>query len=378
MKMDTLTRKEELQGMIDSRTNQIAEGVSLATQGVIESEINAFKAEIAAIEEAEQNEAAQKVVIQEATQKADYFLDNLVVEGLTMSQLSASDEAYQLLRMAVQSKIVELEGQAVNDLKLLELSHKEELRAAEDRELQLQRQNDELQKEINDGIKTTLELVGKLKKEQENGTEQALLRKDAESKRDAAMAKVDGLELLVSEKQAQIDILRTENAVGASKAPYVIDMEVQRAQMKELADQIKASRIHVYDVKPDNDINPKNYTAKRADNDQEVSYNWTQRNKYIELKDEEEVNRFRQQHAEQSAVSNPTLDPAYQIQPIAEVTAPESFPTEREVQTVPAPVASGVSSEDGKDGETVSRKEFEDLKATVNDLCRVCDIAEVA
>jgi hypothetical protein len=273
-----------------------------------------------------EQEAAQKVVIQTATVDAAYFLDNLVIEGLTMRQLTAGESEYQMLRIGVQSELI---------------SRAEKLAG-------LQKMIDSLAK-VNEQMSME---HGKL----------ILDKEDAESKRDAAMAKVDGLELLVSEKQAQIDILRNEIAVGAQQAYKVVDLDAQAQQMKELADKIKASRIHVYDVVPDNDINPKNFTAKRVDNGESITYNWTQENNYIVLKDEAEVSRFRDQHATQAA-AEPVAETA--VQDTTLVTIPEALhvsegniPSQTEVPT-PDTVASGVSSTDGKSGETVTAEQLE-------------------
>ena len=73
----------------------------------IEEENAAYQAELEQIQQAKaEQEAAQQTRIEEATADAAYFLDNLVIEGLTMRELSGGEDQYQMLRIAVQTKII--------------------------------------------------------------------------------------------------------------------------------------------------------------------------------------------------------------------------------------------------------------------------------
>lgn len=283
---------------------------------------------IKSIEQTEQDQAAQ-LRIQTETKEVEYFLDNLEFNGITMRELFMDEQRYQFGRIAVQAKLIEFVERYNDEIKIIQIEHKEFERAAADRELQLQRQNDELQKitadkhkELEDSVRIYEEMSVKI-----NSLEREL--SDIESKRDAAVSKADGLELLVSEKQAQIDILREESFVGARNVPNVINLESQKQQMQALAEQIKANRIRIYDVVPDNEINPRSYTAKRCDNGEEVTYNWTQERNYTIEKDEALVSQFRQQHAQGPVQDNPLDETNVAVEVVTpalpEVTFPPNF-----------------------------------------------------
>lgn len=248
---------------------------------------------------ADQEQAIQ-LKIESETREVEYFLDNLEFDGVGMRELFVNEERYQLGRIVVQGKLIEFIEKYNDQIKIIQIENN-----------QLQRQYDSLSSEY-DKLVIEIGQVG-------NKLSEAIARaEDAESKRDAAVAKADGMEILVQEKQAQIDILRTENAVGAVNAPYVVDLEARREEARAIAESIKASRIKVYDVTPDNVINPKNYTAKRVDNDEEVTYNWTQEKKY-EVMDTEQVLQFRNEHAQENNLPDLTL-----VNPvISEVVAPD-------------------------------------------------------
>jgi hypothetical protein len=331
----------------------------------------------------EEQEAVAMVKIETDTLEITSFLDTLVIEGLPMRELTAGENEYQMLRIAVETKLIEQSVKAASEVKLINLQHQEDLRAAADRELQLKRQNDELQAKIEAEMKQAQDDAVEYSNLLQQIAKLELDKQDADSKRDAAVRDKESLEELLAEKQNHIETLRAEIAVGAVRATQVID---QSAQLKEIADKIKASRIHVYDVVPDNEYAPKNFTAKRTDNGKEVSYNWTQARNYIVVTDEEEVSRFRTEHATQSVVSDSALDETAvnleepeALQMVEEATTPLSEETFRpeEVQTVPDPMdRDSVVSESY--AETVSRQEFETLKGKVEHLYRVANISEVA
>ena len=194
---------------------------------------------------------------------------------------------------------------------------------------------------------------------------------DLQSKLSNAASEIDRL-------NSHVDDLRKEIAVGARNAYTVIDSEEQGKQMKELADRIKASRIHVYDVVPDSEINAKNYTAKRADNGEEVTYNWTQAKNYIEIKDAAEVERFREQFSNQNAVQDSTLG----NDEIPNVTQEETFPTipsaiAPEIN-VPAEIQLVVSAPtDSGQGQTVEER-FEAIERRLTELEKICSVNEEA
>jgi hypothetical protein len=314
----------------------------------------------------EEQQAAQMVRIQDATEQAAYFLDNLVIEDLTMRELCVGEEQYQMLRIAVQNKIINLAEEASKQISEVQAEENAQQNA-------LKQQIADLKGRVNLDSEAAYEdsqLISKLQSE----LHQARLEvTDYQTKLKNATDEITRLE-------SHVDDLRKEIAVGARNAYKVSDVE-QSAQLKELADKIKASRIHVYDVEPDNEINPKNYTAKRVDNGEAVTYNWTQSKNYIEIKDAAEVERFRQQFANQEAVSDsplgheetPDVSP-----PTPEATFPElpsAIPPQ--VPAVPVAVVEGPSSDVGQSSQTVEER-VAALEKRVIELEKVCNLNEEA
>lgn len=290
----------------------------------------------------QQQEAAQQVRIEQATAQAAYFLDNLVIEGLTMRELCVDEPQYQMLRIAVQNKLINLAEDHIKNIG--------EVQADENAQrVVIQAQLDAAQKKIEDNDREAFEDHETIRQLRADLHQAQLEVTDTQSKLKNAGDEIERL-------NSQVDDLRKEIAVGARNAYKVTDVE-QTQQLKQLADQIKAARIHVYDVEPDNVINPKNYTASRADNGEQVTYNWTQAKNYIEIKDPNEVEQFRQQFANQNVVPDISLAEPIQdsltevpLPTIPSVTAPE-VDVPAEVQLVVSAPTDG-----GQGGQTVEER----------------------
>lgn len=326
----------------------------------LEQQAAEIQAQISKIEEEEQA-AAQQVRIDKATEQAAYFLDNLVVEDLTMRELCGDETKYQMLRIVVQNKIISLAEENSRQISELQAEENEQQRLLKQQIEALQSKFDEESKQAYEDHETIMKLKAQLAQSQLEVT-------DYQSKLKNATDEITRLE-------GHVDDLRKEIAVGARNAYKVTDVE-QSEQLKQLAAQIKASRIHVYDVEPDSEINPKNYTAKRADNGEQITYNWTQSKNYIEIKDAAEVERFRQQFTNQEAVSDIPLDQPVQDNVTPEATFPElpsaippNIPGEVPV-VIPTPELSG-------QGRTVEER-FEALERRVTELEKVCNLNEEA
>lgn len=310
--------------------------------------------------ELEQEQAAQ-VRIQDATEKAAYLVDNIDIEGLTMRDLTVGEKEYQVLRIAVQNQFINQTEEFSQQIAEIQAAENDQQARLKQQLADLQAKFDEDTKQVNADQETIATLRAQLAQEQRE-------KEDYIGKLKNATDEIDRL-------NSQVDDLRKEIAVGARNAYKVTDVE-QTQQLKQLADQIKASRIHVYDVEPDSTINPRNYTATRADNGQPVTYNWTQAKNYIEIKDPNEVEQFRQQFANQNVVpdislAEPVQDslvPEVPLPTLPSVIAPEAnVPTEVQL-AIPAPT-------DGGQGE-VTREEFEALKKRVVELETVCNVNE--
>lgn len=291
-------------------------------------------------------------------------LDKVKVSGLTIRQLCAGDQQYAFLKMAIQEMIgaeVEALSKQIFDLQEENSTITREAKEEQQRltlELTTAKENLTLTnltiKDLYDQLNTANEM-----------------RKDAEAKRDNAVREMESYKLLAEEKDQQIDMLRKEMAVGARNAYKVIDGELlaqKKKEMDALAAKIKASLIPIYNKQQ---VDRSTYAAINAKTGEEITFNWTQENKYYEV-DEAQVEQFRQQYqAEQSAVPNLPLDagqvPA--IEPPALITEDQFRSGVSGVSEEPAVVhGDGSQEEVGSDTETVSRAEFEALKADVEML----------
>jgi hypothetical protein len=343
-------RKEELQGLIDSRKKQIDEGVSLAAKGVIESEIAAFESEIAAMETQAEQEAAQSVRIQEQEVKREGYMlpTDLNAFFSNGSYLNADGEPYVVTsanKIALQIvKDALTENDNEHNAKYADLESKYNTDTTK-----LRSERDTFKKDSEDSDQVIESLRLQL-------SQAVIERDDAFAKRDAA----------VEEKKQR-------DAQESADLQKMIADEQAEKERKAAEDRAKRT---VYDVVPDNDINPKNYTAKLASTGETVTFNWTQKNFYTVLTDEAEVSQFRAQHAEQSAVPDPALDTPVDvptIPAIPEVTAPEAQFPKDPVQSGNE-VDTGTSSTDGPSAETVTRAEHEALKARVDSLTNLAEV----
>lgn len=239
----------------------------------------------------EQVEQNHEVRIAESHQKVAYILDSLQVGGLTLRQLSAGEDEFELLY----SKIVQLfEVQAE--------SASNQIKGYEERESQLIRQNNNLQNRLTDAERENSRLSAW-------ANEQETRANDAEAKRDAAVRAAEETKAENEQLKSWNDDLQLQIQRGVSGAIRVVDAEeeAKRAvEEQERIERVKAQRT-IYDVVPDNDINPKNYTAKKVIDGEEINFNWTQKNSYIVLTDEAQVNSFRLQHQTQ-ALPDSSLD----------------------------------------------------------------------
>jgi chromosome segregation ATPase len=211
----------------------------------------------------------------------------------------------------------------------------------------------QLQEEIGKLHQENKTLQGNLE-DTESALEQAnFLGKDAESKRDAAVKQLEEAQSEIAQLKSWNDDLRAQAAQGVRKAIDVIDIspsEKLAAMVKESAAE-KANRalarwadvIEVQPVVVAPPIAPEVPTFQPGDIQTDDTTDQLDETGFIPIPaDHQEV-------------------------------APITFP----VSSGDA-VDNGLSSENGSQAETVSRQEFEALKATVKELCEVCNVAEVA
>jgi hypothetical protein len=277
----------------------------------------------------QEQEAAQKVVIQKQEEKRDaytlptdfdaFFSDSgyLDAEGKPYVVASANKIILQVVKDAL----------AANDEE-----HNAKITETESANKTLKQENQALSVQVDD-------LKAKLN--------QAIAEKqDAEAKRDAAVNEKKQLEVKESADLADL-----------------ISQEIAEKEKKAAEDKAKRT---VYDVVGDSTIpgiESINYTAKLAATGETITYNWTQRGYYFVLTDPNEIEQFRTQNATQTA-TEPVAETPVQDTPL--VTIPEALhvtegniPSQNEVPAVPATVVSGSPSTDGKSGETVTAEQLE-------------------
>jgi hypothetical protein len=181
-----------------------------------------------------------------------------------------------------------------------------------------------------------------------------------------------------AKRDAAVEEKKQRDAQESADLQKMIADEQAEKERKAAEDRAKRT---VYDVVPDNDINPKNYTAKLASTGETVTFNWTQKNFYTVLTDEAEVSQFRSQHAEQSSVPDPTLDTPVEvptIPAIPEVTPVQEAQFHEDAVQSGNEVDPGTPSADGPSAETVSRQEHEALKARVDSIENKLNVQQVA
>lgn len=353
--METNQQKvDRLQAELDALLGQSPRNESAVAQTA--SALDEAKREL------EQEQAAM-VRIQGATEQAAYFLDNLVIEGLTMRELCVDEPQYQMLRIAVQNQIISMAedfSKQVSDVQA-----EDNIQIA-----QLKQQLNEAQAKIEENSQEAYEDSETIKQLREDLHQAKLEVADYQKKLKNATDEIDRL-------NSQVDDLRKEIAVGARNAYKVTDVD-QAQQLKQLAEQIKASRIPVYDVKA-LDYNRSNFSAINANTGEPFTYNWTAAKNYVEITDPNEVEQFRQKFANKDAVQDSTLAESVQNGVTQEATFPEVPRAEAPgLPTEPVQVDPGQSSGEvpaAQDG-VVTRAEFEALKLRVVELEKVCNINE--
>jgi predicted MPP superfamily phosphohydrolase len=340
-------RKEELQGLIDSRQKQLDEGVSLAAKGVIESEITAFESEIAAMETQAEQEAAQQVRIQAQEEKVA-----TITLPFDFNELYGDTTANESIIEVVQIFLRSANDEHNSEIAQLTDAHKEEIRASGEREVQLKRQNDELNL-ILDNANGAIEVVNEQLAEEKAAHDEVLkmlnetkLRlNDAESKRDAAVRDKEAAESLLAEKQAHIDTLRAEIAVGAKNAINVTNINPSD-RLAALVEQSKNAKIKsAQDLALENDVPFRGKVLVDGVVAPPIAL---------------EVPTFPNQAdntSHQLDQTGPSPIPADH----PEVTFPTDFPVQSGNEVDP-----GAPSADGPSAEAVTREEFESLRAEMN------------
>lgn len=342
-------------------------GVSLSTQAQIDSDIASAKAEIARLEAEDQ--AAEHEVIQldhvtrvsGVSAQVDIFLDQMDLGGMTLRQAIGGEKEYQLVSIGFKTAYMSQGETFSGKMAEQQALHSEQMRGAQERETQIQRQNEILQAKTNKQSADLEEATRFLSQER-------LERDNAEKNRDNAAAQLDEANKQIAQQKGHIDDLRNELALGARGAISVIDTAEEEAQKKDLAEQIRKERT-IYDVQWVDEIKRNKKKAKLAATGEEIEFPWTVEGKYFVIP-ESEVPSFRIQYAISITPEVPDVD-----QKPDEVAAPVAGP---QFPTIAAPtLGSGqiqgypvnVELSEKADEEPVTRSElkimFEKHKAEI-------------
>lgn len=345
-----------------------------------EAAINQKAIEIHEAEQALGQEQATQVKIQEehvarvstvATQ-FDEFLEKMNLGGMTLRQVVGGVTEYQLISIELKKAFTAQAEQFSTQLSEQQAVHNEEMRASQDRENQLQRQNENLQARA-------ISQEALLDEASRKANQDALERANLEQSRNNAVAQLEEARIQIAQQKGHIEDLQTQIAIGVRGAINVIDTEEEERQKKDLADRIRKERT-IYDVEWVDVILQNRRKAKLAATGEEFEFPWTEEGKYFVIK-AAEVSQFRNEHpSDQEVVSDSPLGNE-EVPNVTPPTAPEAtfpelpsaippnIPGEVPV-VIPTPESSG-------QGQT-SEERIEALERRVTELEKVCSLNEEA
>lgn len=226
-----------------------------------------------------ENEQVHEQRVEESHTTIAFTLDNLEVDGVTMRELFRNDSresaesAYQVVRAVFQQMMMEGEERLLQEIRLKE----DQLAAAKAENEAQQKRYDDLY-EVNAQLRMEL---NQAKAEIE----------EAERKRDAAASQLDEANNEVERLVTQVDDLRKEIAVGASRATKVIDigskdaMEMWKKQREAEAEKRRNEeelKPAIYDLEWV-DHNRSTYRAKLAATEEVITFNYLEKGKYREV-----------------------------------------------------------------------------------------------
>lgn len=264
------------------------------------AEINQVESEIADEQEKELLQAEAKKAEQahiervvQATDELADVIDNLDVgEGLTLRNYFDSEGDYQLITIAIK--------QSVSN-KLAAFS--EVIRGYEEREVSHERQISNLQQALKDANQAKADAQAEASA-QVAALNQVIVDKETEN-----------AELANKLFQASSDIDKAQTEIDSLKAQLAAKNKVNEGtpelSAEERAKRVleKKAEITVYNVVPDAELNPRNYTAILAATGETIQFTWLQKNRYIVV-DESAGLQFRQEFEAAT-------------QPVAEVVVPD-------------------------------------------------------
>jgi hypothetical protein len=312
--METAQQKvDRLQAELDALNSQ-----SPRNEAAVNQTANALDE---AKKELEQEQATQ-VKIQEdhvarvstVASQFDDFLANLNLGGLTLRQVIGGEKEYQLASIDLKKAFIAQAESFSDELSKQQAAHNDALRAAQDRENQLKRQNENLQAKV-----TQQDAL--LEEANRKAMQDALERANLEQSRNNAVAQLEEARIQIDQQKGHIEDLQTQISIGVRGAINVIDTAEEELQKKALADQIRKERT-IYDVQWVDEIRRTRKKAKLASTGEEIDFPWTEESKFFVIQ-EAEVSQFRIEYpSDQEAVSDSPLG----NEKVADVTMGDTFP----------------------------------------------------
>ncbi|MBY9081217.1 hypothetical protein KIH86_24015 [Paenibacillus sp. HN-1] len=151
---------------------------------------------------------------------------------------------------------------------------------------------------------------------------------DAESKRDAAAAELEEAKAEIVQVKGWNDDLQKQIAVGAVAATKVVDVEESKQKYLEERKKAEEAKPVIYDVEP-LDIKGSMFKAKLAETDEEITFKWTEKNKYREVT-AEQASTFRSEYLakqqEAEAAAQTERDHADSTRPVDMEEQPVTVP----------------------------------------------------
>jgi len=319
-------------------------------------EIARLNTEIEQLKQADRDQAVLEKNHEQRVQTAKdefntYIQASLDDDGITLGEIFRGETQQQLYTIKC--------SQAFNAL-VSKLSS--QLSGAEERELQLKRQNDELQDKFE-------ALEAELRQEKTKSAQYEFERNEALKTRDNAASALEEAKGEIDRLNSQVDDLRKEIAVGARNSYKVVDAEGQKRQMEELIRQVKESRIKVINMRPmEDDFKRQNWQAEDALTGETYTFNYLDKGKYTEL-NENEVQQFRLEQAQKAADAAISLvSPA-----LPTLVTEQQFPSGNGIldhTATDTEDGDGTTAESGgsSNDASISRAEFEALEARVTAL----------
>lgn len=268
--------RERLAELDPNNRDHLAEIQKLKAQ---EAELVAKQAQE---ETAKEQEHEHEKRVNESLTTADQLL-----EQIELKKYVGEGTEYQLLSIKIKRAFMGQIEELSKRLKEANIGFNDQIRAAADREEQLQRQNELLQEEI--------KLV------QQKEYQLTIELQDMTNRRDAAVAEAEEHKKENEQLKSWNQDLRTQIAVGVTGSMQVVDSEEVKRQEAELEAKLKKERT-IYNMEWTHPIKHTHRRAKLAINGEEIEFPYYEESKYVVIP-ENEVQQFRSQYPSEQPVA---------------------------------------------------------------------------